>query len=57
MLQLRQSDLMPFVTVGTDSRGSAAWLVIDRDIVVECVNGERALAVMRELIKAKGAQQ
>ena len=57
MLQLRQSDLMPFVTVGTDSRGSPAWLVIDRDIVVECVNGERALAVMRELIKAKGAQQ
>jgi len=52
--QLRQRDLMPYVTVGTDVRGSACWLVIDRDVVIECISGERALAVMKNLITAKG---
>lgn len=52
--QLRQSDLMPYVTVGTDSRGSVAWLVIHRDIVIECASGERAITVMNELIKSMG---
>jgi len=52
--QLRQRDLMPYVTVGTDVRGSACWLVIDRDVVIECISGERALAVMKNLIIAKG---
>lgn len=55
--QLRQRDLMPYVTVGTDGRGSACWLVIDRDVVIECVSGERALAVMEELMIAKGELQ
>ena len=45
---------MPYVTVGTDVRGSACWLVIDRDVMIECVSGERAVAVMQELMKAKG---
>ena len=47
---------MPYVTVGTDKRGSACWLVIDRDVVIECVSGERAVAVMQELMKAKGIE-
>ena len=54
IVQLRQHDLMPYITVGTDERGSACWLVIDRDVVIECVSGERALAVMEELMIAKG---
>lgn len=51
--QLSQRDLMPYVTVGTDMRGSACWLVVDRDVVIECVSGERAVAVIQELMKAK----
>lgn len=53
--QLRQRDLMPYVTVGTDARGSVCWLVIDRDVVIECATGERAITVMNALMKAKGA--
>jgi rhodanese-related sulfurtransferase len=52
--QLRQRDLMPYVTVGTDVRGSACWLVVDRDVVIECASGNRAVAVMQELMKTKG---
>jgi hypothetical protein len=51
--QLRQHDLMPYVTVGTDMRGSAIWIVVDRDIVIECPSGERAVRVMEHLILTK----
>lgn len=55
-LQYRQRDLMPYITVSTDVRGSAVWLVIDRDIVIECVTGARAIAVVEHLISSKGNQ-
>ena len=45
---------MPYITVGTDERGSASWLVVHRDVVIACVSGERALAVMEELMTTKG---
>ena len=45
---------MPYITVGTDVRGSAVWLVIDRDIVIECATGARAVAVIEHLITSKG---
>lgn len=44
---------MPYVTVGTDMRGSAIWIVVDRDIVIECPSGERAVRVMEHLLLSK----
>lgn len=51
--QARQLNSMPYVTVGADARGSAVWLVVHRDIVVECVSGERAINVMKEMLKSR----
>jgi hypothetical protein len=45
---------MPYITVGKDARGSATWLVVHRDIIIECVNGERAIEVMKLLLTTKG---
>lgn len=45
---------MPYVTVGTDARGSVIWLVVHRGVTIECVSGERAIAVMEGLIKSAG---
>ena len=44
---------MPYVTVGTNYQGGVCWLVIDRDIVIECTNGARAVAVMEHLLITK----
>lgn len=44
---------MPYVTVGTDYRGSAIWLVVDRDVVIECASGHSAVTVMEHLLKTK----
>jgi len=51
--QLKQHDLMPYITVGKNYRGGAIWLVIDRDIVIECSSGARAVAVMEHLLTTK----
>jgi hypothetical protein len=51
--QLTQRDLTPYITVGTDYRGSTVWLVIDRDMIIECMSGHRAIAVLEHMIKTK----
>lgn len=44
---------MPYVTVGTDYRGSVKWLVVDRDLVIECTCGHRAVEIMEHLLITK----
>jgi hypothetical protein len=53
MDRYRQHDLKPYITVGTDYRGSTVWLVIDRDIIIECMNGHRAIAVLEHIAATK----
>jgi hypothetical protein len=48
--QLNQS---AYITVGRDMRGSGCWLVVTADQVIECVSGERALALLEAAIKSK----
>jgi hypothetical protein len=55
-LKLSQRDLTPYVTFGTDSRGNRIWLVVSRDIVVECSNGIRATEIMEAIAISKGNQ-
>jgi hypothetical protein len=52
-VELSQRDLTPYVTFGTDSAGNQTWLVISRDIVVECCSGVRAVEVMEAIAKSK----
>lgn len=42
-----------YITVGTDHRGSAIWLVVSPDQVIECSSGHRALAVLEAMIISK----
>jgi len=39
-----------YITVGTDHRGSACWLVIAPDQVIQCSSGHRAVAVLEALV-------
>ena len=52
--QFNTNQSLPYVIVGTDSRGSVCWLVIDCDLIIECTNGVRAEAVWRDLMRSKG---
>jgi hypothetical protein len=52
--QSDQSIFVPFITVQTDNRDSACWVVIGRDVSVRCYSGERALQVMEMLCSSKG---
>jgi hypothetical protein len=45
-----QSDQRCYITVGTDHRGSATWLVVAPDQVIRCSSGNRAVAVLEALI-------
>lgn len=37
---------IPQLTVGLDARGSAVWLVVAKDIAIECANGSHATALL-----------
>ena len=52
--QSAQDDFVPFITVQTDNRGSACWVVIGRDVGVRCYSGERAIQVMEMLCTSRG---
>ena len=43
-----------YITVGLDLRGSVCWLVVTADQIIECFSGERALAVLQAVARAKG---
>ena len=40
-----------FVTVGTDQRGGACWVVVAGRLRIECAAGDCALAVLSSLLK------
>jgi hypothetical protein len=48
--RLDQSAQRCYITVGTDHRGSATWLVVAPDQVIRCSSGNRAVAVLEALI-------
>ena len=47
---------LPYITVGQDMRGSACWLVITPDQIVECLSGSRAVAVLEAVLRSKGVR-
>jgi hypothetical protein len=51
--QFPQSEQPPYITVGQDLRGSACWLVVTADQIIECPNGHRALVVLEAAIRSK----
>lgn len=46
---------MPYVTVGKDARGSAVWLVVSNDMILECVSGSCAITIMQNILASKGS--
>jgi hypothetical protein len=51
--QSDDSNSVPYITVGIDCRGSTAWKVVTADQIIECISGQRAVAVLEAAIKSK----
>jgi hypothetical protein len=47
-------DVVPYITVVLDERGSAVWQVVAAGIAVNCYCGQRAMEVLRVVCKSKG---
>jgi hypothetical protein len=45
---------LPYITVGQDMRGSACWLVVTADQIVECLSGSRAITILQAAARSKG---
>jgi hypothetical protein len=45
-----------YITVGTDHRGGATWLVVAPDQVIRCSSGHRAVAVLEALVTSGRCQ-
>ena len=45
---------MPYITVGTDARGSACWAVVGLGTIVRCYTGHHAIAVLEMMCSASG---
>jgi hypothetical protein len=54
LAQSVQGDTVPFVTVSTDDRGGACWVVVGLGQQVRCCSGRRALAVLAEMLASRG---
>lgn len=44
----------PYLTVGTDSRGSTCWFVVTKDMRLSCSSGVRAVELLRAVCKSRG---
>ncbi len=54
MLPAMAVDVVPYITVVLDERGSAVWQVVAAGIAVNCYCGQRAMEVLRVVCKSKG---
>jgi len=54
LAQSEKADSVPFVTVSTDDRGGACWVVVGLGQQVRCCSGRRALAVLAEMLASRG---
>jgi hypothetical protein len=54
MLPTMAVDVVPYITVVLDERGSAVWQVVAAGIAVNCYCGQRAMEVLRVVCKSKG---
>lgn len=52
--QCSDGNRKPYVTVGTDQRGSACWVVVGNGIMIECATGERALSELNAMLVSGG---
>lgn len=44
----------PYLSVGTDERGSVCWEVVGTDLRICCCSGHRAMEVLRAVCRSKG---
>jgi hypothetical protein len=56
MLPAMAVDVVPYITVVLDERGSAVWQVVAAGIAVNCYCGQRALEVLRMMCRSRGMQ-
>lgn len=54
MLPAMAVDVVPYITVVLDERGSAVWQVVAAGVAINCYCGQRALEVLRVVCKTKG---
>jgi hypothetical protein len=54
MLPAMAVDVVPYITVVLDERGSAVWQVVAAGVAVNCYCGQRAMEVLRVVCKSKG---
>ena len=52
--QSEQCDSVPYITVGTDARGSACLAVVGLGTVVRTYTGHHAIAVLETMCTASG---
>ncbi len=55
--QLAQSgdaETVPYITVATDARRGACWVVVGLGTEVRCYCGERALGILRMMCTSRG---
>lgn len=46
----------PYLTVGTDDRGSACWIVVGLGCRIYCTTGQRALEILASLARSAGTE-
>ena len=54
MLPAMPVDVVPYITVAVDERGSVVWQVVTASIAVNCYCGVRATEVLRRVCQTKG---
>jgi hypothetical protein len=54
MLPVMAVDVVPYITVVLDERGSAVWQVVAAGMAVNCYCGQRALEVLRVVCASSG---
>jgi hypothetical protein len=54
LLNQSAETVLPYITVGTDHRGSVCWKVIGADVAVRCYCGHRAVEILQMICKSKG---
>jgi len=54
LAQSVQGDTVPFVTVSTDDRGGACWVVVGGGTQQTCCSGHRALEILQGMLASRG---
>jgi len=54
LAQSEKADSVPFVTVSTDDRGGACWVVVGGGTQQTCCSGHRALEILQGMLASRG---